>query len=77
VAARYGWLDLDDDAFPLYADPTASISEANTWGVGLNWYLTKNLKAALAYFQTDFDAFGGAADFPKEQAALSRLQVSF
>jgi phosphate-selective porin OprO/OprP len=77
VAVRYGWLDLDDDAFPLYADPAESISEANTWGVGLNWYLTKNLKAALAYFQTDFDAFAGAADFPKEKAALSRLQVSF
>ncbi|MGH8501716.1 MAG: porin [Gammaproteobacteria bacterium] len=77
VAARYAWLDLDDDAFPLFADPADSISEAKTWGVGLNWYLTKNLKAALAYFQTDFDGFGGAGDFPKEKAALSRLQVSF
>ncbi len=77
VAARYGWLDLDDDAFPLYADPTDSISEADTWGLGLNWYLTKNLKAAVAYFQTDFDSFGGAAGFPKEKVALSRLQVSF
>lgn len=77
LAARYSWLELDDDNFPLYADPTDAVSEAKTWGIGVNWYLTKNLKAVLDYFQSDFDAFDGAADFSDEKAVLSRLQVSF
>jgi phosphate-selective porin OprO and OprP len=76
LAGRLEWLDLDDDSFPLYADPAAAVSEARTFGLGVNWYLTKNVKAALDYFQTDFNGFAGV-DFPKEKVVLSRLQVSF
>jgi phosphate-selective porin OprO/OprP len=77
IAARYSTLEIDDDTFPLYADPTSEISEAKTLGLGVNWYLTRNVKAVLDYFQTDFDAFAGAAGFPDEKVMLSRLQVSF
>lgn len=77
LTARYTWLELDDDTFALYADPVTQVSEAKTWGVGVNWYLTKNLKAVFNYFHTDLDAFGDTVDFPDEKAVLSRLQISF
>jgi len=52
VAARFGQLDVDDDAFPLYANPANSATEATSWGVGLNWHLNRNLKVNLSYEQT-------------------------
>jgi phosphate-selective porin OprO/OprP len=55
VAARFGQLEIDDDAFPLYANPATSASSATSWGVGLNWHLNRNLKINLNYEQTDFD----------------------
>lgn len=71
LVARYGELDIDDDAFigvgataalrnaSRLADPQASATEATQWGVGLNWYLNPNLKIYADYEQTDFD--GGRA----------------
>ena len=52
-------IDGDDDAFPIYASPTASATKAFSWGLGLNWHLNKNVKVNLNYDQTDFK--GGAA----------------
>jgi len=78
LVARYGELDIDDDAFPLYADPSASARHARAWGLGINWYLNSNLKLVMNYTDADFD--GGAplgADREGEQAIFSRLQVSF
>jgi phosphate-selective porin OprO/OprP len=77
LAARYETLDLDEDSFPLFADPTTAVAEAQTWGLGLNWYLTRNLKAALNYFNTNFVGGAVGGDRPNEDAVLSRLQVSF
>lgn len=78
VVARHGVLDIDDDAFPLFADPAVAARKAEGWSAGVNWYLTANLKLVLNYLQTDFE--GGAAagaDRPTEKAVFSRLQVSF
>ena len=78
LVARYGELEVDEDAFPLYADPNTSARRARAWGLGINWYLTGNLKLVLNYTDADFD--GGAplgADRTDEEAIFSRLQVSF
>ncbi|SFL05545.1 OprO/OprP family phosphate-selective porin [Lysobacter sp. cf310] len=78
LVARYGRLDIDDDAFPRYADPGAVASEASSWGLGLNWYLTSNFKLVANYTQTDFE--GGApagADREDEKAFFTRAQFSF
>ncbi len=78
VVGRYGVLDVDDDAFPLFADPSVSASKAKAWTLGLNWYLTSNLKLVVNYLDTRFE--GGAAagaDREDEKAIFSRLQVSF
>jgi phosphate-selective porin OprO/OprP len=78
LVARYGRLDIDDDAFPLFADLAKSAATASSWGLGLNWYLTSNFKLVANYTQTTFD--GGAAggrDREDEQAFFTRAQFSF
>jgi phosphate-selective porin OprO/OprP len=78
LVARYGELQVDDDAFPLFADPFASASRARSWGVGLNWYLTRNFKLMTNYTRTTFE--GGAADGADrgdEEAFFTRAQFSF
>ncbi|WP_225591595.1 porin [Stenotrophomonas sp. STM01] len=77
LTARYGELEIDEAAFPFYADPATSASHIRAWTVGANWYLTPNLKLATNYLQSRFDATAGAARLPDEKAVFSRLQVSF
>ena len=78
LVGRYGELDLDDGAFPLFADPAVAARSAQSWTVGVNWYLTSNLKLVANYLQTRFG--GGAAagaDRDDERAVFTRLQVAF
>jgi phosphate-selective porin OprO/OprP len=73
-----GELDIDDDSFPIYANPDASATKAFSWGVGLNWHLNKNVKVNLNYDQTDFKG-GAATDLlaKGEKAIFTRAQISF
>lgn len=78
LVGRYGVLEIDDRAFPVFADPAVSARRAKAWTLGVNWYLTSNLKLVVNYLDTQFD--GGAAagaDREDEKAVFSRLQVAF
>jgi phosphate-selective porin OprO/OprP len=78
LVARYGVLEIDEDAFPIYSNPSSSAAAARAWGVGLNWYLTSNLKLVFNHTQTHFD--GGAAlgaDREDEKTFFTRVQVAF
>jgi len=78
LVGRYGVLDVDDAAFPLFASADVAARRAEAWTFGVNWYLTSNLKLVFNYSQTRFD--GGAvagADREDEKAVFSRLQVAF
>jgi phosphate-selective porin OprO and OprP len=77
VAARYGVLDLDDDAFPVYADPARAVSEARDAGVALNWYLTANVRISADYDETQFTGGAAGGDRDREQAVIARLQLSY
>ncbi|MDB6125686.1 MAG: oprP [Pedosphaera sp.] len=79
IAARVEQLSLDKDAFPNYA-PATSAKEATSWGVGVNWYLNRNVKVNLDYEQTSFR--GGskaktAVTARPESVILSRVQFAF
>ena len=78
LTARIGQLTVDDNAFPLYANPSTSAREATAWGVGLNWHLNKNVKLNLNYEQTDFQG-GDSNSFTAkgEKVILSRVQFGF
>jgi phosphate-selective porin OprO/OprP len=73
-----GELDVDNAAFPVFANPTQSATSAFSWGIGLNWHLNRNVKLQLNYINTDFE---GGGDNPalaqREQLVLSRAQFAF
>lgn len=78
LAARYSRLDVDDKAFPVFADPAKAASRADEWAVGVNWYLTRNVRITLDYDHTSFKGGAtGGADRETEKVVLSRFQVSF
>jgi len=78
LAARFGKLTVDNDAFPLYADPAKAAQEASAWAAGINWYLNNNVKIVTDYDQTGFKG-GGAngGDRKDEKVILSRFQIAF
>ena len=95
VVARYGQLTVDHDAFNpspsvlRFAVPTQEAQQATEWGLGLNWYLNKDIKFVLDYEQTHFEGGAGAttgtgskakyvvADREGEEVVIGRVQLSF
>jgi phosphate-selective porin OprO/OprP len=93
LVARYGDLRFDPDAFnrnptaggARFANPIASVQEAREWGVGLNWYLNRNIKLSLDYDNTAFDGGAGSAtttaydvkNRQTEQALFMQAQFAF
>lgn len=77
LTARYGQLDVDDDTFPLFANPATSATGAASWGVGANWHLNRNIKLSVNYEHADFS--GGTSAFlaQGEDVVLTRAQFSF
>jgi phosphate-selective porin OprO/OprP len=78
LAARVSGLKLDNQTFPLYADPKNSASEAFSYAVGLNWHLNRNLKLTTDYEHTHFK--GGKSNpvlSQDEDAILARAQLTF
>ena len=78
VIARYSHLDIDDQAFPTFANPGTSATEADAFGVGLNWYANRNVRTSLNYIHTDFKGGdAGTVTRESENAVLTRLQLAF
>ena len=78
VAARYGQLEIDDAAFPLFANLATSASRADGLSLGVNWYLNRNVKASLNYETTDFTGGAtGPVTRETEQAILTRVQLRY
>jgi phosphate-selective porin OprO/OprP len=79
IVGRVGELRIDDDVFPLYAAP-GSARSALSFGVGLNWYLNRNLKLNLNYEQTHFQGGSlepGSVTAQDERAFMTRVQFGF
>lgn len=76
LAARYHALDIDDRAFALDLAAKGASRGAAAWTVGLNWFLTPNLKYVVNFERTVFDGEADGAR-PAENAALFRAQVNF
>jgi len=69
-------------AVPLgFANPSVSAEEATEWSVGVNWYLTPNVKWQFDYANTFFNGGAGTTaapkDRPNESVFESQLQISF
>jgi phosphate-selective porin OprO/OprP len=81
LVARYADLDVDDKAFPNFANPATSASEARPWAVGLNWYLNKNIRMNTSFSRTIFkgkiDPAVATVTRQPEEVLFTRLQLSF
>jgi len=81
LVARYADLDIDNKAFPIFANPATSASEARAWAVGLNWYLNKNIRANVSYSHTSFEGKMNPANATvtrqPEEVVFTRLQLAF
>ena len=79
LVARYGEVTIDDAAFPLFA-AAGSARKIESWGVGLNWYLNRNLKFNFDFEQSFFDAGTGKPNrvtAQDENVFLGRAQFAF
>lgn len=79
LVTRYSELNLDSKAFAhgLF-DPDHSVKKAQDFGIGINWYLNRNIKFQLDYNQTHFTN-GAIAETnrPEEKVLFSRMQIAF
>lgn len=84
IVARAGQFLPDEKTFEknFYADTTASVRKATSFGAGVNWYLSKQVKWLLDYEHTAFeqgamDAAGKIKDRDDEDVVTARFQVNF
>jgi phosphate-selective porin OprO and OprP len=78
LVARVSRFQADEAAFGTFADPRASVSEALSYGVGLNWHLSRSVKWANNYEYTGFKDGAAATinggDRLPEHVLFTRLQ---
>ena len=78
VVTRYGHLAIDNSIFDAgFASLATSVSGADAWGVGLNWYPHKNVRLSLDFEQTQFDRGATVGDRRTEDVVLTRFQVTY
>jgi phosphate-selective porin OprO and OprP len=88
VVARVARLDIDDVVFDgsaatRLADPSVSVTDITTYGIGLNWYPAKAVRLGLNYFHNEFEADDSGSPASNaviggdEQTIIGRVQVSF
>lgn len=80
LVARAQELSLDGQAFAggsnSFANPASSARSARAVGIGVNWYLNRNLKWALDYELTRFKGGALGGDRPDEKALFTRFQLA-
>jgi len=81
VASVVDWFSADKENLARFASLSSSAQRANGWGLGLNWYLNKDLKFQAAFHETFFDTGGlskyGTKNRPVENAFILRTQIQF
>lgn len=79
VVARVEGADIDDAVFAggasSLANPNSAASAARGYALGLNWYLSKTVRASFDGFHTDFKYAPNAA--PASNSVISRDENAF
>ena len=77
LAARISELQIDNNAFPVFADSTKSAKKAIDYTGGINWHLNRNVKVLLNYTQTLFTGGASKGNVPDEKLFAGRVQLVF
>ena len=81
IKARVQQLKVDEKAFSggsdSFADPLASASQADSYGIDLNWYLNENVKWLLDLEHTTFEGGAPTGDRKDEDSYQLRLAIAF
>lgn len=88
LVARISGVDVDDSVFNggaagRLANPNVSATKLTAYGIGLNWYLSRSVRAGLNLFHNEFELASGATPAANaliaddETTLISRLQISF
>jgi phosphate-selective porin OprO/OprP len=75
--ARYHQLQLDTDAFPLFANPATAVRAARAWALGANWFLNRAVKIQAQYENTSYQGGSETGDRDSDHEFLTRFQVAF
>ncbi|HRI81996.1 MAG TPA: porin, partial [Opitutaceae bacterium] len=88
LVGRIAGVDVDDAVFTgpaagRLANPNTAATKLTTYGLGLNWHLSRSVRANFNLFKNEFDVAPGAAPAANaliaddETTFISRVQVSF
>lgn len=80
IVVRASQLYIDDDVFSQgLATTGANAKGAKSYALGLNWYLSRNLRVSADYTHTDFDSAATTSPLLNrgEDAVLMRAQIAF
>lgn len=78
IAARVNGFKADPDSFTWgYADIAKSARKATAWGVGLNWFASKNFKQSVSYEHTTFDGGASKGDRKADNTLILRTEFGF
>lgn len=77
VVGRYGQLQIDAAAFPVFADSLTQAREAKGFGIGLNWYLNRNVRLLASYEETTFAGGAATGEREKEKVLFTRMQFLY
>lgn len=87
IAARYSFLNIDDVAFQGsgLADASKSVTKAQGFDFGVNWYLSRNIRISGNWEQTYFTGGNSVTragakvitDRPTEKVLAGRFQIAF
>lgn len=73
LAVRFTGLEIDQEAFPDFADRAQSSQRVGTAGVIVNWYLNRVVRLSADFHHSQLD--GGSLE--DEQAVVLRAQLRF
>ncbi len=81
LAVRVDRIRVDDDIFALgIADPATSSNQMTAYGIGLNWYLNRNIRLSPSFIFEQYDDKIQFTDGSREDrffGGILRLQIEF
>ncbi|HAB16939.1 MAG TPA: porin [Verrucomicrobiales bacterium] len=58
LVGRYGQFEIDDEAFRGFSNPNTSARSVESWSVGLNWWLNRNVRLNTSFSYSMFEGGG-------------------